>query len=877
MIDIGRDKTNVFFFLNGADRFGELSNQIFLLKRLYPGNMNYQITVFTVPIDHFLKINRDLFNIVMRGVNLIYLPKKLISEIIEISPELNFPFILIDSNFEFPLIKFFFKFMYYNKKLHMSNHPFSLTYLEKETGKQLRKKFGIPADAPIVTFHVREQGFLNLYTYHNYRNASIENFIPTINYLIQKGYYVVRVGDRSMTKIKNLPKQFIDIHFHKDYKSLADIYFISQSSFLLATISGPYIVAKTFGIPVLVTNSYLTEYHGCFDTSIDLHIFKKYYSEQLNRYLTYEEILFSPIIGFSKEKNYSDANIQLIENSPEEILTATKEIIDRLKGKYPIEICNKINKRVQDLHSKAFSYHNKLPYSLSYSDKAITTPFRYTTFYSNFQISAEYIRLNPHFLGHLWPECSFQQMHSNDDLISTTKYLYEIGDAEKLYKNGKISESEKAFFHVLEMDPTNKLAYNNLGVIAFHKKQYQKAFDFCQKSIDYDPFYKKAILNLHNIVMVTKQYQLIMPILKTYLAKNPLDEEILKIFENILECTEKISSINRIELKHCNANTKEVISKWIRHYNFFNPTGYRVNKPHRNLIITEIPGSGIEYFTHILNYVDNAVNFEGFLDNIYALPNVFFELRKRILTLPKENLYGPVNISISPSQKYTAVLPDLSKNVDEDVIIGLNLNIIYHSFNNLKRIKIDELNLLNSFGYRVIALIRDPVETIIHWNQPEYHFLPEANVTENEGSALWKSIIPFDSLDKYDRQAQIWQYYANLFLALRSMKGTDNHWKELIEVIKIYTYEQLVQKVNCILSDCSEFLSIPIIKRNPPLLKLVKYENFKDIERIKNSVRKYCSARFELGYDDVSKHKIPGFCNKKQDISKRSVDYKYLK
>ena len=874
------ESKHVVFLFSGADRYGEITEQIFRLKSIFPEKDKYLVTIVSNPIDQMPRVNRAHYNMLMRGLNLIYIPSVFFKDLLRhFSTNFSSPFFLYDNDNIYPFSKGNLKSLYYQKGLHKKfSRIYALSELELDTGQQIRQKFGIPQKVPIVTLHVRESGYLKSLSYHDYRNANIENYIPAIDYLIKKGFYIVRIGDRAMTRINNAPKQLIDIHFHKEYSTLADTYFILQSTFMIAGTSGPDRVAFQYGIPILNVNHIIHDQEDGYDNNLKLVTYKKYYSKQLKRNLTLEEILLSPAFHYISNDYFNDSGIELIENTADEVLAATKEMLSRLTGEYPEVKINEVNKRVKEIYNRANLYYSKKPYINKYVTpfaKLISMPFCHQNsvlFITKPQISVEFLNLNPDLLGHNYPEFSVSN-NFNRIISSELSISNSIKEGELLFSNGKIEEAEKCFASVLKMESSNKIAYNNLGVISFHKKDYQQALDFCIKSLSIDPYYKEAICNFFKIVNTTKQYTLIIPYLRIFIANNPDDKEVLQMFEDIMTTVEQVSPIPWINIHNTNIKSKSLISQLNLYIKMFNKNGYRVNKPHRNLILTGIPGSGFRYFTKVFNYINNFIYLDGLVHNINSFPDVFFQLREKLLC--HKNVSGQINISLSRDLNFSTQLsPDLKKKIDEDVVIGLYQNLAFYELNKLAGIRTDEkLMLFENFGYRVIAFVRDPISSIIYWNRLESSSLPEANITDDKLSPRWKG-IQFDSYDKYDRQAQIWQFYADEYLKLRKIKGKEPYFNELRQIIKVYTYEQLESDIEWVLNDCCDFLSIPYIKIKPPALQKDDCDKHQDISKIKASVSKYCFAKFELGYNDIkTRDKSPGFWNEKSDISSRLINY----
>ncbi len=377
------------------DRIGHLIFEVFVLRNLYDEN-EYDITVVTYPPHLMPRTNKVLYDIVMRGINVVHStdPKfmwinhsKTKDYSVVIDKDVIYEFTRLD-NFH---IKFWYKFQNLKPLFH-----FSLSASDIERGKQLRNKFGIPESAPIVTLHVRESGYLG--DSHAHRNASIENYIPAINYLINEGFYIVRFGDKSMKRFVNSPPQLIDAPFHPEYTDFVEPYFSAVSKFAIGCGSGPDMIAIGFGTPVLFVNVVMVA--AMFGSERDLYVPRKIYSHKLRRYLTHEEFILSPAVNFFEDRLFQEAGVEHRENSPEEILMAVKEMNARLDGVYstPQEEITKINQRVKTIQSKAH-YFRKCTI-----DPNVWASFPvYAPYLSKMQISMEFIKMNPDFLGHEWP------------------------------------------------------------------------------------------------------------------------------------------------------------------------------------------------------------------------------------------------------------------------------------------------------------------------------------------------------------------------------------------------------------------------------------------------------------------------------------------
>jgi putative glycosyltransferase (TIGR04372 family) len=224
-----------------------------------------------------------------------------------------------------------------NLKLVLANKKPNIAFTDDEErfGQQALKDLGVPEGRPFICFHSRDSAYLNTkypqmsWGYHDYRDSSIYNYVPAVEAMVRQGYSAVRMGAIVKEKLTGDNPDIIDYANNGQRTDFLDIYLGAKCAFFLASDTGITIVPEIFRKPVIYTNWTLFRMispwvlHG-------LVIFKKFYSHRQKRLLTFAEMMVGPDTteGFAKEQ------IELIENTPEEIKEVTLEMEDRLKGRW---------------------------------------------------------------------------------------------------------------------------------------------------------------------------------------------------------------------------------------------------------------------------------------------------------------------------------------------------------------------------------------------------------------------------------------------------------------------------------------------------------------------------------------------------------------
>ncbi len=106
-------------------------------------------------------------------------------------------------------------------------------------------------------------------------------------------------------------------------------------------------------------------------------------------------------------------------------------------------------------------------------------------------------------------------------------------NGEGLLNQGRLADAEEQFLLVSQHDHENKEALNNLGFIAFSRKNAEKAMSFFRKALDIDPSYIDAVINICNILYVRDAFPEALMILNRAIAMNHDNGELQKMVEDI--------------------------------------------------------------------------------------------------------------------------------------------------------------------------------------------------------------------------------------------------------------------------------------------------------------------------------------------------------
>lgn len=207
-----------------------------------------------------------------------------------------------------------------------------LTEEHRRDGRAWLAAQGVPPDSEIVCFHCREGGYSpGDEDLHSFRNSSVENYLPAIAELTQRGFWCVRMGDPTMRRLEPMPG-VIDYARHEERADWIDVFLLGACRFFIGSASGVAQAADVFGRPCAVPNQVPLSSVLQFAPQ-DVAIPRLLWSEKEGRYLGFAESFRSDVSNFRFTRLYRESGIRPVENSAEDIRDLVLEMLDRVQGR----------------------------------------------------------------------------------------------------------------------------------------------------------------------------------------------------------------------------------------------------------------------------------------------------------------------------------------------------------------------------------------------------------------------------------------------------------------------------------------------------------------------------------------------------------------
>lgn len=238
----------------------------------------------------------------------------------------------------------------------MEKHPphLKFTRSEEKRGQELLRQMGVPERKKWVCVINRDPMYLRVmepaadYSYHSFRDSNIDFYRDAAVALIEKGYYVIRMGRHVAAPMKLQGQGFVDYAVSDFRSDFADVYLGAKCEFCITNGTGFDGIPMVFRRPLCFVNEAPFEYLSTWLPN-SLAIWKHHIKN--GKPMTPAEIVASGAGLFHTSKQYAEAGISLQENTPTEIKETALEMLAMSQEPQPF----------WDSYPRSVSPHNGLP------------------------------------------------------------------------------------------------------------------------------------------------------------------------------------------------------------------------------------------------------------------------------------------------------------------------------------------------------------------------------------------------------------------------------------------------------------------------------------------------------------------------------------
>lgn len=219
----------------------------------------------------------------------------------------------------------------------------SFTQEEESVGYEKLSEMGIGRNDWYVCIFSRDHAYYKAFSpyadrrFSDHRNADIDTYNKAIQYIIDCGGYVVRMGSCVEKPLSFKHPKVIDYASSETREDFMDIFLSAKCKFYLSNTSGALDIAVVFDKPVAGVNwvpigyspfgknsIYIPKKIKYKDSNLEIPFVQQlrlFVGNQVGTYLFPEEIL-------------SQVGAIFVDNTPDEILCVAVEMLDRLNDKF---------------------------------------------------------------------------------------------------------------------------------------------------------------------------------------------------------------------------------------------------------------------------------------------------------------------------------------------------------------------------------------------------------------------------------------------------------------------------------------------------------------------------------------------------------------
>ena len=251
--------------------------------------------------------------------------------------------------------------------------PVNLTLSNEDIkiGEEFLSKIGNgEKNIKFVIMIVRDSSYLNNYfnhvnkmnakdwSYHNFRDGNVDDYLPACEELTKLGYYVIRMGQVVSKKLDTKNPMIIDYASNGMRTELLDIFLASKCEFCISNGTGYDALPMIFRKPVIVCNYAPVAQVPTYSKKI-LITFRHHYSKKLNRRLNLKEIFDEQLANIGKADGFTNEDLILQDNTPLELKEAILEMESFVRNKeFENENSNILNNEFWKIYSSMIKKHD---------------------------------------------------------------------------------------------------------------------------------------------------------------------------------------------------------------------------------------------------------------------------------------------------------------------------------------------------------------------------------------------------------------------------------------------------------------------------------------------------------------------------------------
>lgn len=212
---------------------------------------------------------------------------------------------------------------------------------EEQMGLEFLKKLGIPNNGKFVCIQIRDSAHdakLNPVglspRYNEYRNSDVSHYTEAFEFLVQRGYWVIRMGKLTADPLQINHPKIIDYSNSGERTEFLDLWLCVNCTFMLSTGSGIDALAAIGRKPIVCVD-FLAYMDTTYFFRNSIIIFKHLYETKTGRKLPLKEIVERESETYYKSSDfYWSRNIEWRENTAQEIREAVEEMHARIEGSW---------------------------------------------------------------------------------------------------------------------------------------------------------------------------------------------------------------------------------------------------------------------------------------------------------------------------------------------------------------------------------------------------------------------------------------------------------------------------------------------------------------------------------------------------------------